>query len=187
MSAKKNNSRFLSLVLRHKPETIGIKLDKNGWVKIGRLLDQLEVHDRQMDIEELMELVDNNDKKRFEIKKADFGDNGYDDSIRAAQGHSVKVDLEMKAKRPPRTLYHGTVAKFLDSIKVDGLKKMNRHAVHLSHDLPTAIKVGSRRGDAIILEVNSGHMYADRIKFYQSKNGVWLTDEVLPKYIKIKE
>lgn len=183
----KNNSRFLSLVLRHKPETIGIKLDKNGWVKIGVLLDQMEVHDRMMDWEELMEIVNNNDKKRFEIKKAEFGNNGYDDLIRAAQGHSVKVDLDLKPKRPPMELYHGTVAKFIDAINKDGLKKMNRHAVHLSHDLPTAEKVGSRRGDAIILVVNSGAMYADRYKFFQSKNGVWLVEEVPPKYIKVKK
>lgn len=186
LNIMKNNSKFLSLVLRHKPETIGIKLDKNGWVSIGKLLDQLEIHDHQMDYEELMDIVENNDKKRFEVKKAEFGDNGYDDLIRATQGHSVKVDLDLKPKRPPMELYHGTVAKFLDSINKDGLKKMNRHAVHLSHDLPTATKVGSRRGEAIILVINSGAMYADRYKFFQSTNGVWLVDEVPPKYIKIK-
>jgi len=182
----KNNSKFLSLVLRHKPETIGLKLDKNGWVAIGRLLDQMEIHDRMIDYEELMEIVENNDKKRFEIKELDR-DNGYYNLIRASQGHSVKVDLELKAERPPMKLYHGTVDKFIDVIMKDGLKKMNRHAVHLSGDISTATKVGSRRGKAIILEVNSGAMYADRIKFFKSKNGVWLTDSVDPKYIKIKK
>jgi putative RNA 2'-phosphotransferase len=183
----KNNSKLLSLVLRHKPETIGLELDKNGWVTIGRLLDQMEVHDRMMDYEELMDIVENNDKKRFEIKKADFGDNGYDDLIRATQGHSVKVDLGLKAERPPMKLYHGTVDKTIDPIMKDGLKKMNRHAVHLSEDVSTATKVGGRRGKPIILEVNSGHMYTDKIKFFKSNNGVWLTNSVDPKYIKLKE
>lgn len=182
----KNNSKFLSLVLRHKPETIGIQLDKNGWVSIGRLLDQMEVHGRMIDYEELMDIVNNNDKKRFEIKKADFGDNGYDDLIRAAQGHSVKVDLDLKSERPPFKLYHGTVKKYVDNIMKKGLLKMNRHAVHLSEDIQTAITVGSRRGKVVILEINSGAMYSENIKFYKSKNGVWLTDNVPSKYIKIK-
>jgi len=181
-----NQSRFLSLVLRHKPETIGLELDKNGWVTIGRLLDQMEVHDRMIDYEELMEIVDNNDKKRFEIKNDEDGNSGYRGLIRAAQGHSVKVDLQMKAERPPMKLYHGTVDKFLTSIMEEGLTKRKRHAVHLSDDISTATKVGSRRGKPVILEVNSGHMYADNIKFYKSKNGVWLTDSVDPKYIIIK-
>lgn len=179
----KNNSRFLSLVLRHKPETIGIELDKNGWVPIGRLLDQMEIHGRIMDIEELRDIVENNDKKRFEIEKALGGSTGYNDLIRAAQGHSVTVDLQHKAERPPMKLYHGTVDKFLLSIKKEGLTKRSRHAVHLSEDVETATKVGSRRGQPIILEINSGHMYADGIKFYKSTNGVWLTDNVNPKYI----
>lgn len=177
----KRNSKFLSLILRHKPETIGLKLDKNGWVTIGRLLDQMEVHDNMMDYEELMDIVENNDKKRFEIKGDDT--NGYNNFIRAAQGHSVKVDLQMKATRPPMKLYHGTVDKFLGSIMKEGLTKRNRHAVHLSDNLKTATNVGSRRGDPIILVINSAHMYTDGIKFYKSTNGVWLTDSVDPKYI----
>jgi len=176
----KNNSKFLSLVLRHKPETIKVKLDKNGWVEVDELLVKLKQHNREIPLVELKEIVLFNDKKRFEF-------NEDETKIRAAQGHSVKVDLQLKAQRPPMELYHGTVSKFLDAIKKDGLKKMNRHAVHLSHDLPTATKVGSRRGEAIILVVNSGAMYADRYKFFQSKNGVWLVEEVPPKYIKIKE
>lgn len=176
----KNNSKFLSLILRHKPETVKIELDKNGWVKVDELLVKLKQHNTEIPLVELKEIVLFNDKKRFEF-------NEDETKIRAAQGHSVKVDLQLKAERPPMKLYHGTVAKFLDAIKKDGLKKMNRHAVHLSPDLPTATIVGSRRGEAIILVVNSGAMYADKYKFFQSKNGVWLVDEVPPKYIKIKE
>jgi len=176
----KNNSKFLSLILRHKPETVKIKLDKNGWVEVDELLAKLRQHNREIPLVELKEIVLFNDKKRFEF-------NEDETKIRAAQGHSVKVDLQLKAQRPPMELYHGTVSKFLDAIQKDGLKKMNRHAVHLSHDLPTATKVGSRRGEAIILVVNSGAMYADKYKFFQSKNGVWLVDEVPAKYIKIKK
>jgi len=176
----KNNSKFLSLVLRHKPETIKIKLDKNGWVEVDELLAKLKQHNKEIPLMELKEIVYFNDKKRFEF-------NEDETKIRAAQGHSVKVDLQLKAQRPPMELYHGTVSKFLDAIKKDGLKKMNRHAVNLSHDLSTATKVGIRRGEAIILVVNSGAMYADKFKFFQSKNGVWLVDEVPPKYIKVKE
>jgi len=178
MSAK-NNSRFLSLVLRHKPDTIKIRLDKNGWVPVDELLVQLKCHNREMSMKDLRDIVTFNDKKRFEF-------NDEMTLIRAAQGHSVKVDLNLKAKRPPKKLFHGTVGKFIDAIKKDGLKKMNRHAVHLSEDMPTAVKVGSRRGEAIILVVDSAHMYADNFKFFQSKNGVWLVDNVPSKYIKIK-
>jgi putative RNA 2'-phosphotransferase len=181
----KDVSRLLSEVLRHKPNKIGIELDKNGYVKIGRLLDQLEVHDYDCDYEELLEIVKTNNKKRFEIKKADFGDNGYDDSIRASQGHSVKVDLKLKNQRPPSILYHGTVNKFLKNIQSKGLKKMNRHAVHLSEDIETASNVGSRRGEAIILRVFAGAMHVDGYKFQKSENGVWLTEEVPTRYFKI--
>tara|TARA_R110000851_G_scaffold47424_1_gene115061 strand:- start:31591 stop:32157 length:567 start_codon:yes stop_codon:yes gene_type:complete len=188
MSAK-NNSRFLSLVLRHKPETIGLNLDRNGWVTIGELLEQMESHNRNISYEELMKIVNSNDKKRFEIRNGDSGNstNGKDDFIRAAQGHSVKVDLQLKTKRPPMELYHGTVPRFMPEIRKDGLKKMKRHAVHLSDDVKTAEKVGSRRGKEIILTVDTGAMHTDGFKFTQSKNGVWLVDNVPSKYIKIKE
>ena len=173
----KSISRVLSHALRHKPENLGLTLDKGGWVNIHDLLEGLENSGHDVDIVDLLEIVETNDKKRFEID-----DDG--DKIRASQGHSVKVDLGLKNERPPMKLYHGTVGKFIEFIKEDGLLKMNRHAVHLSEDLTTANKVGSRRGEAIILTVNSGAMHADNIKFTKSKNGVWLTDIVDPKYIK---
>ena len=176
----KRHSRFLSLVLRHKPETIKIKLDENGWVPVDELLSQLKKHNKEISTSDLRAIVKFNDKKRFEF-------NEEETKIRAAQGHSVKVDLQLKAKRPPRKLYHGTVQKAIDVIMKEGMSKMNRHAVHLSEDVPTATIVGSRRGEAIILEVDSAHMHADKFKFFQSKNGVWLIDEVPAKYIKIKK
>ena len=182
----KNISRLLSTVLRHKPNILGLTLDKNGWVKIGRLLDQLEVHGHEIDYEGLLEIVETNNKKRFEIKKDDFGDNGFDDLIRASQGHSIKVDLELKNERPPAILYHGTVPRFLDSIKESGLMKQSRHAVHLSEDLETAKTVGKRRGNEIVLTVNSGLMHFDGYKFQKSTNGVWLTNSVPSKYINFK-
>lgn len=178
MSAK-NNSKFLSLVLRHKPKTIGLKLDKNGWVEVDVLLTKLKEHDREMTMLELTEVVTTNDKKRFEF-------NDEMTMIRAAQGHSVKVDLQLKTKRPPMELYHGTVPRFMPDIRKSGLKKMKRHAVHLSDDVKTAEKVGSRRGKEIILTVDSGAMHTDGFKFTQSNNGVWLVDNVPSKYIKIR-
>ena len=173
----RDHSRFLSLVLRHKPDTINIKLDKNGWVNVDELLAQLKKHNKEISMKDLRAVVMFNNKQRFA-----FNDN--ETQIRANQGHSVKIDLDLKPKRPPMKLYHGTVNKAIDGIRKSGLTKMNRHAVHLSEDIPTAVKVGSRRGEAIILEVNSGAMYADKYKFFQSKNGVWLVEEVPVNYIK---
>lgn len=177
MEKMKHVSKFLSLVLRHKPENIGIKLDKNGWVPVNELLTQLEVHKRGITFDELKEVIESNDKKRFEF-------NDDETKIRASQGHSVKVDLQLKSERPPNKLYHGTINKNVDTIMVKGLSKMNRHAVHLSDNLETATSVGSRRGEAVILVVDSAHMYTDGFKFFKSKNGVWLTDNVPSKYIK---
>lgn len=171
------DSRFLSLVLRHKPETIKIKLDKHGWVLVDELLSQLKAHNRDISMNQLRDIVKFNDKKRFE-----FSEDGL--KIRACQGHSVKVDLQLKAERPPEKLYHGTAHWTRDAIMKEGLKKMNRHAVHLSKDIPTAIQVGSRRGDSILLEIDAAAMHAENIKFFRSTNGVWLTESVPPKFIK---
>lgn len=175
----KNISKLLSLVLRHKPEVIGITLDKNGWVSVDDLLlkIQTQLHGDFITFENLEEIVNDNDKQRFAF-------NEDKTKIRANQGHSIsKVDLDLKAERPPMGLYHGTVERFIPLIKKDGLLKMNRNHVHLSDDINTALNVGSRRGKAIILTINSGKMYVDGIKFSKSVNGVWLVDEVLPEYI----
>ncbi|HYE71760.1 MAG TPA: RNA 2'-phosphotransferase [Blastocatellia bacterium] len=164
-------SKFLSLVLRHKPEEIGIQLDEAGWTPVDTLLAALNSHGLSITREELEQVVSNNEKKRFA-----FSDDGR--LIRANQGHSVEVELGYTPQTPPEVLYHGTVEKFLPSIKEQGLIKGQRHHVHLSPDRETAIKVGQRRGKPIVIEVDAARMHADGVIFYRSENGVWLTDHV---------
>jgi len=174
----KSVSKFLSLVLRHSPETIGLKLDENGWADVEELIEKCnnKGSQNQMTAELLDYVVKNNDKKRFTF-------NDDKTKIRASQGHSISVELDLKEAEPSEFLYHGTVEKFLESIKKEGLQKMSRQHVHLSKDRETAIKVGSRRGIAQILTIKSGEMHKDGFKFYISENNVWLTDEVPVKYI----
>jgi len=173
----KKHSKFLSLVLRHKPEKIGIVLDHAGWVSVDELLKALDKFGRTITLEELKFIVENNDKKRFSFSE----DNKR---IRANQGHSIKVDLDYSEIEPHNLLYHGTVTNFLNSIYKDGLKKMKRHHVHLSGDLETAVIVARRRNSKIvILVIDAPKMYEDGYTFYLSDNGVWLTDCVPPKYI----
>ncbi len=172
----KHISKFLSLILRHNPDKIGLKLDENGWADVTELLKKAKQHQPQLNRTLLKEVVETNDKKRFA-----FNDNQT--RIRASQGHSVQIDLNYKSKQPPKFLYHGTVAKFIDAIEKKGLLKMSRHHVHLSEELETATKVGSRRGKPIILTIRSAEMHANGIEFFQSDNGVWLTEVVLPQYI----
>ena len=169
-------SRFLSLILRHDPDKIGVKLDKEGWIAVDVLLKQMKFHDKEISLETLKEIVATNDKKRFAFSE----DNKF---IRANQGHSISIDLKYKVVKPPVFLYHGTVAKFIDSIKEKGLLKMNRHHVHLSESIVTANKVGERRGKPILLSIKSNEMYKKGYKFYKSDNNVWLTEVVPSKYI----
>lgn len=170
----KQISKFLSLVLRHEPETVGLKLDEAGWVPVDELLDAVTAHGHRLSMEQLQEVVDTNDKKRFTIQ---------DGFIRANQGHSVPVDLQLPEAEPPEHLYHGTVPRFLERIREKGLLKGERHDVHLSPDRETALKVGQRRGLPYILTVKAKQMHADGFRFYLSANGVWLTDHVPPQYI----
>lgn len=172
----KDISRFLSLVLRHKPETIGLKLDKAGWVDVDILIAQLAINGKIVSREEIERIVATNDKKRYVLSE----DGRH---IMAAQGHSVDVDLQLKEEVPPDILYHGTVEKYLGDIVKTGLQKMSRHHVHLSKDNETAVKVGSRRGTPVILQVEAKRMHDDGFGFYISENGVWLTDRVPQKYI----
>lgn len=172
----KNISKFLSLILRHSPETIHLKLDENGWADVEELITKLNKNQKALDFETLQYVVETNDKKRFAFNE-DLT------KIRANQGHSITIDLELQPQTPPDELYHGTVAKFMDAILKDGLQKMSRQHVHLSKDKETAIKVGSRRGVPQILKINANQMTKDGYVFYCSENGVWLTDEVPPKYI----
>ena len=176
--AAKDIIKFLSFVLRHSPETIELKLDENGWADVEELILKCNNKEsqNQMTAELLDYVVENNDKKRFTF-------NDDKTKIRASQGHSISVELDLNEAEPSEFLYHGTVEKFLESIKKEGLQKMSRQHVHLSKDRETAIKVGSRRGIAQILTIKSGEMHKDGFKFYLSENNVWLTDEVPVKYI----
>jgi len=171
------HSKFLSYVLRHKPESIGISLDENGWVNVTELLEASRSAGQIISQELLREIVLTNDKQRFA-----FDESG--NRIRANQGHSVKdIDLELEAIKPPEWLYHGTVEKFIKAIEESGLQKMKRQHVHLSQTRKIAENVGSRRGKPIILTVRAARMHNDDYKFYRSENGVWLTNTVPWKYI----
>ena len=167
-------SKLLSYVLRHKPESIGLSLDANGWANIDELISKSSKV--RMTREDISRVVKNNDKQRFILSD----DNEF---IRANQGHSIKVDLGLKPISPPDSLFHGTATRFWASIKTEGLQKMNRHHVHLSEDAETAAKVGVRHGKLQILIVDSGAMAKAGHVFYVSENGVWLTENVPPQFL----
>jgi putative RNA 2'-phosphotransferase len=172
------NSKLLSYLLRHKPEQAHLILDGEGWVEIDTLLPNIQ---KYMGVTitrtQLDEIVETNDKKRFTVR---------DNKIRAAQGHSVDVSIRMEQKIPPTVLYHGTKGQFVASIMKQGLMKGNRNHVHLSADRATAIAVADRRkGISEILTIDTREMVDKERKFFLSENGVWLTDYVPPKYIKI--
>jgi len=173
-----NLSKFLSLVLRHKPQTIGIELDANGWTSVETLILKMNQSGKKIDFEILQEIVRTNNKKRYA-----FNDDLT--MIRASQGHSVDVDLGYTPKMPPSILYHGTADKFVDSILKYGLQKRNRHHVHLSLDIETAIKVGQRHGKPVVFEVLADKMNVAGFKFFESDNGVWLCDEVPTEFLKV--
>ncbi|MFZ4572767.1 MAG: RNA 2'-phosphotransferase, partial [Phycisphaerales bacterium] len=166
----------LSLVLRHNPAAAGITLDASGWCDINSLIAGATAKGKAFTRDELLAVVASNDKQRFAIS-----DDGL--RIRANQGHSVEVDLELPSALPPEILYHGTVERFLDSIRREGLRKKKRHHVHLSADVETASRVGDRRGEAIILSVAAGAMSRAGHEFFLSANGVWLVDAVPPAFL----
>lgn len=173
---KKRISKFLSLVLRHSPETIGIELDEQGWANVKELIEKCKKHRYHFSMEDLIEIVETNDKKRYSF-------NEKRNKIRANQGHSIDINLALQPVEPPEHLYHGTATRFLSSIREKGIVKGTRQHVHLSKDKDTAAKVGSRHGKPAILTILSGKMYHDGIQFYYSDNGVWLTDYIDVKYI----
>jgi len=173
-------SKLLSFALRHNPESIGITMDDNGWVEVDNLLDCLARDGKAITREELEEVVETNDKKRFA-----FSDDGT--KIRASQGHSVKIDLSLDSEMPPVILYHGTAYQSIPSIIEKGLIKGNRMHVHLSSDIDTALKVGSRKGRPVILTVRAQIMHNNGYKFFKSANGVWLVDSVPTQYMQILE
>lgn len=169
-------SKYLAKYLRHAPQELGLTLQPGGWVPVDDLLAAADKNGFRIDYEELLECVETNDKQRFS-----FDVSG--ELIRANQGHSVEVDLQLEEKEPLEILYHGTVEKFLASIREHGLRRGKRHHVHLSTDIATAKKVGARRGQPIILEIAAGQMHRAGHKFYLSTNGVWLTDSVPAEYV----
>lgn len=176
----KSRSKFLSFLLRHEPEAVGLKLDAQGWAVVAELLAKLKAAGRPMTPEQLREVVETNDKKRFTLSPDGL-------RIRAAQGHSTPVDLGLEAKAPPARLYHGTARRSLDSIFAEGLKPGARQHAHLSQDAETARKVGGRHGKPVVLTVAAGAMQAEGFVFQQADNGVWLTDHVPPRFLGFAE
>ncbi len=174
----KKFSYLLSYVLRHNPGKLKLDMDSNGWVKVDQLLNNLP-NNNKLSFDELEEIVLTNNKQRYSF-------NDDKTLIRANQGHSIDVNLELKPLRPPFILYHGTKFDLLNKIQKEGLIKMNRQHVHLSEDRETALKVGKRRKGVVgLLSIKATMMEFDGYKFYKSKNGVWLTDHVPSKYIEI--
>lgn len=171
-------SRFMSLILRHKPETIGICLDEHGWANVNELIEGIAKR-YEFNIDILEQIVRTDEKGRYSF-------NEDKTLIRANQGHSIQVDVELDEVEPPTELWHGTGEKYVESIDKQGLISKSRLYVHLSKDEDTAIKVGQRHGKPVLYIVQAEEMYKDGYKFYLSKNGVWLTKEVPVKYLKKK-
>ena len=171
-------SKYLSKHLRHQEERSGLILENGGWVNVEDLLKAAARNNFPISVTELKEVVEKNDKKRFS-----FDESGI--KIRANQGHSVAVDLNLKPQIPPATLYHGTAERNANSIKEHGLLKMARHHVHLSIDAETARRVGARHGKPLIFKIDTAAMTAENFEFFVSENGVWLTENVPPKFLDI--
>lgn len=169
-------SKFLSLVLRHKPDAIGLALDSQGWANIGELIDKANASGTKFDRAELLHVVETSDKKRFSVSADGL-------RIRAAQGHSVSVELGLSPKEPPPVLYHGTATRFVEAILEQGLRPQARQQVHLSRDEETARRVGARHGKPHIFKIDALAMHASGMKFYLADNGVWLTDRVPPEFL----
>ena len=178
MMGLKETSKFISLILRHKPETIGISLDEHGWAKVDELIDGIS-KTYVFNMEMLEEIVRTDKKGRYSFSEDKT-------LIRANQGHSINVDVELEEKEPPEFLWHGTGEKFVSGIDTEGLIPKSRLYVHLSKDEDTALQVGARHGKPVLYRVLSGKMYKDGYVFYLSKNGVWLTKKVPLEYLEKK-
>lgn len=170
-------SRLLALVLRHKPEEAGIALDEHGWASVDELVKGIAAL-RPFTLEMLEEIVATDSKGRYSF-------NEDHSLVRANQGHSVDVDVELVPEDPPEVLYHGTAQRFLSSIMEQGLLPKGRLYVHLSSDIDTACRVGSRHGSPAVLRVDAGEMYEEGFEFFLSKNGVWMTKHVPAKYLSV--
>ncbi len=173
---QKRIGKFISLIIRHEPQKIGLTLDDAGWANVNELLAGLKSKNHEISFDQLKELVASNDKQRYSF-------NEDQTRIRANQGHSLNLDLQLEAQEPPEMLYHGTATRFLDSINEKGLVKGSRHHVHLSSNESTAQQVGSRHGKPVVLKIASGEMYKNGYMFYCSENLVWLTDQVPTEFI----
>ena len=179
ISEKENThiSKFLSLVLRHKPEEIGLTLDANGWADVDELIEKCDTAGVMLTPAILEHIVASNAKKRFA-----FNEQG--NKIRASQGHSVDVELALAPMQPPAVLFHGTADRFVASIQEHGLLKQQRQHVHLSADVATALSVGKRHGHPVVFEVAALQMFNEKHEFFLSDNGVWLTNVVPKEYLK---
>ena len=169
-------SKYISLILRHKPETIGISLDEHGWANVKDLIDGVN-KTHKLDMKILEEIVETDDKQRYSF-------NEDKTKIRANQGHSINVDVELEEAVPPEMLWHGTGVKYMKNIDLEGLISKSRLYVHLSADPNTAMDVGKRHGAPMIYCIGALKMYEDGYKFYKSKNGVWLTKHVPTEYFR---
>jgi putative RNA 2'-phosphotransferase len=172
-------SKFLSKHLRHDPAGLGLELEAGGWVEVDALLAACARRGMPISRAELAHVVEGSDKQRFAFD-ADRR------KIRANQGHSVEVDLQLTPQTPPAELYHGTSSARVEGILREGLKRMQRHHVHLSADVATAIKVGARHGRPVVLVVDAAAMHAAGVEFYRSDNGVWLVDEVPSAHLRVR-
>ena len=170
-------SKKMSYVLRHNPGSIDIELDKQGWVDFEQFVDQLRsVGGADVDRDDVVQVIIESDKQRFQLE---------DSRIRAAQGHSIDVDLGLTPTKPPPVLWHGTVERFIESIWSRGLVAGGRTHVHMSDSLDTATAVGARRGQPVILAVDAMSMHHEGHDFYQSANGVWLAEHVPSSFISL--
>ena len=183
MDQSKNDvklGKFLSLVLRHNPQAAGITLDEHGWADVRELLSGVCHSGREIDMETLERIVRENNKQCYSF----YADHT---KIRANQGHSLQVAVQLTAVKPPRYLYHGAAARFLAAIRQEGIRKMSRQYVHLSSDFQTAMEVGRRHGSPVVLTINAEVMTHDGVTFYRSENGVWLCEHIAPEYLLNKE
>lgn len=171
-------SKFLSLILRHQPEKIGLTLEKDGWANVEDLISASRKNGFSFSLEELKQTVANNDKKRFSFDQSET-------KIRANQGHSVSIEIEFEKRTPPPILYHGTAERNVESILENGLVKRARHDVHLSADTETARKVGIRYGRPVIFEIDTVAMMENGFDFFVSENGVWLVENVPPQFLRL--
>ncbi|KJZ19609.1 RNA 2'-phosphotransferase [Loktanella sp. S4079] len=169
-----NKSKFLSFVLRHKPDEIGVELDTQGWGSVAQIANK---SGGKLSVQEILDIVATSDKKRFSLSPDQA-------QVRANQGHSFPVDLGLQRQTPPDTLYHGTATRFVDAIVTEGLRKQSRQHVHLTDNVETATQVGQRYGKAVIFHVDAKSMHTAGHAFYRSENDVWLTEYVEPKFLR---